>query len=178
MATRYTQLYVGTSLATLAATVAGYFAGQLGVRDQLNFSSQNGTATGVVIQIEGSTAYQRFSVACTATGGLKKYPTCVAASPFTTTGALHDVAIDCGNTNVAMVMSGAFVKSNAATTEGTVVLKNVTVGSGAVRNKLSQTGSEILWNPADKIRLSTVTTQPNSASNCTMWVTARDKSGT
>lgn len=179
--TRFTGTVIGTSLGAIAGVVVGAgvalsVVGDLQVRDAINFTP-NGTTTGAVIEVVGVTAFQRFPVPCTSTGGLKKYPTCITASPFSSTGALSDIAIDCGNNGRALVMSGAFVKSNAATTEGQLLLKNVTVGTGAVRNRLSQTGSEVLWNPADKIRLSTVTAGANQAANCTMWVTARDKSG-
>lgn len=138
----------------------------------------NGTQSGVVLKTGNVTAYQTFPVACTSTGGLTKYPTCIASSPFSTSGALIDVAVDCGLTNVNMLMSGSFVKSNSATSFGAAVLKNVTVGSGSLKNRMSQSGAQLIWNPADKIRITTTTASPNTAANCTMWVTARDKSGT
>lgn len=170
-------LQIGTTaLLALNAAVMLYVSGRIQLTREIDFLP-DGNSTGAVLQLNGVTAYQRFAVACTSTGGLTKYPTCVTASPYSTTGALLDVAIDCGNTLVGMLMSGSFVKSNAATTFGAAVLRNVTVGSGGIRNRLSQTGSEVLWNPADKIRLHTTTASPNAASNCTMWVTSRDKSG-
>lgn len=157
-------------------TAVAAFMGTIKVRDNIDFRP-NGTTTGATVQINGVTAWQQIPFTCTSTGGLTKYPTCYIPSPYTTTGAVIDIALDCGNTLVNMVMSGSFVKSRSATTFGRNLIRNSTVGSGGLLSRSSQTGSQVPWNPVDGIRLTTITAAPNTAVNCSGIVTARDKAG-
>lgn len=157
--------YVGTQQ-TVKHTAAGY-----------DFIT-NGTQTGFVVKADGTTTLQRFPVTCTATGGLTKYPTCITASPYTTTGSLEGLALDCGGIGVGtLTVSGSFVKSRSAVS-GSPVIPNFTrkaIASGALAG---YSGSGMTWNPADLLRINTITSIPTTTNfNCTMVVTTRDKYG-
>lgn len=147
----------------------------------VNFAP-NGTTTGSVIQINGVTEDQIFTTTCTATGGNvkvsngAKYNTCITASPYTTTGAITQLEISCGNVPTALPGDLSFVKSRASAGSGAAIqnFSNVSLATGAILN--FSTGST-LWNPADFVKFNTLTT-PGSAVDCRLRIRAYDKYGT
>ncbi len=145
----------------------------------LNFIT-NGSQTGVVLKAGGTVVDQKIPVTCSATGGLTKYPTCITASPYTSTGVLTGLSLECGGAAMGnWVMSGAFVKSVTAPS-GTTTIPNFgtrkTVGSGSFTTMSGST--PLTWNPADLIKISTITSIPTTTNfNCTMLITSHDKFG-
>lgn len=163
---------------SVGAGVALYvLGGSLNVQRNVNFTP-NGTTTGANLQVNGVTVLQRFPVTCTATGGFTKYPTCIAASPYTSTGVLVGFDMNCGGTGVGpLTVSGGFVKTRSAVS-ATTVFPNWTrkaIGSGALA---SMSGSALNWNPADFLRINTITSVPTTTNfNCSLLVTTYDKPG-
>ena len=176
-------LQVGTSaFMTLAASVLLYVAGTINVERNVNFTPV-GTTTGAVLQVNGTTVYQSFSFACTNTGGSLQlsnggsvYDTCIAASPLTTTGAITAIALDCGGVPKPFAYDVGFVKARkAGTGAGIQNLNNKTAATGSLT--MFSTGV-VLWNPVDYIKLGTLTSVPNAATNdCRLRVELFDKYG-
>lgn len=138
------------------------------------------TQTGTALISQGISAFQSWFIPCTNTGGLAKYPTCYARSPFTTTGALIHVALECGNTNKQLSASGGFVKSSDAPVLSSFpTIRTVTVGTGSAfaYNARATSGSYVQWNPADAIKVQTVTSMPAGGINCGLHIDASDKYG-
>ncbi len=178
--TGYSALQIGTSaLAILAAGYVAFIAGGLQVRDNINFTP-NGTTTGAVIQVNGLTRIQQFPVTCTATGGLSTYSTCAARLPFTTTGGLLGVSMECGNWKVAMSGDLSF-KKTLTSASGSVITNgnNLSLGTGAFLP--TQLAVPIAWNPADILTFSTLVTPTGTLNttryDCQMWSTIIDKYG-
>lgn len=167
----------------LASGYMAFFNGGIQVRDAVNFTNQNGTSTGVNLKVAGLTRLQTFSVPVSQTGGNvkvsggAKYDTAYARSPFTTTGTLVGLALECGGVPKPFAYEVGFVKSRLAGTGSRVHanLDNKTAASGSLAVFL--TGAT-LWNPADAIKLGTLTSVPvTSANDCKLWITASDKYG-
>lgn len=138
------------------------------------------TQSGVELKSQGITATKSWFVPCSNSGGLAKYPTCYARSPFTTTGALVQVSIECGNTNKVLSQSGGFVKApTSPVLNAFPTLRTVSTGTNATLtfNARATSGSYTTWNPADSIKVQTLTTMPVVPINCGLHIEAYDKYG-
>lgn len=136
--------------------------------------------SGVELKSNGLTAAYAWTTACTNTGGLTKYPTCYVRNPFGSTGALVNVALECGGTNKALSMSGGFVTSTtAAVTSAFPTLSTISVGSGAFNafNVRATSGSVLKWKPDQAIKFQTVTAMPAGGIDCVVHTEAYDKYG-
>ncbi len=159
----------------------------------LNFNT-NGTQTGVVLQEAKVTQLAIRDVPCTLTqtiggtgsGGRANYPFCLAKSPFTTTGALTALSLECGGVGTATnTMSGGFVKTStqavgALPTKAFTNFLSVASNTGAAL-RASFTGTSLqLWNPADLIKVQILNAGGliNPTSNCVLRYQAHDKFGT
>lgn len=170
MPNRSTGTIIGTTLGvlaglTLGAGVALSVVGSLKIRDQINFTP-NGTTSGAVIQVNGVTEIQAYTVPCTATGGNvkvsggAKYDTCIIPPILSSTGAVKELSLMVGNSPNALPFDCGFVKGRVSGT-GTAFtnLGNVSTGTGLTFR--FATGS-LRWNSADYIKCGTLTS-PNSA---------------
>lgn len=160
--------YVNT-LSSLSLTGAG-----------LRFNA-NGTMTGItLLDSNSAVGYADHLYPCTSTGGLGgKYPTCVIRSPYTTTGALTSVTLECGGTGLSLTGSGGFVKSTTAPVLSSFNRMNgITINTGATVIQ-TFTGSTVKkWNPADIIKIGTVTSLPTTTNfNCGARVKSYDLFG-
>lgn len=136
--------------------------------------------SGVELKSNGLTTAYAFTTACTNTGGLAKYPTCYIRNPFGSTGALVNVALECGSTNNTLSMSGGFVTSTtSAVATAFPTLRTVTVGTGAFSafNVRATSGSVLKWKPDEAIKFQTVTTMPAGGIDCVVHTEAYDKYG-
>lgn len=182
MATRFTSLGVKGTLTVVGLTTLALvtLSNTLTLQSGINFTPTVGTTTGAFIQVSGTTELQIFRTACTNTGGLAKYPTCLARSPLTTTGAVRTITLECGNTNKALSMSGGFVKaSTTAVSASFPTLRTISVGTGGhfAYNALATSGSYTLWNPADLLKFQTVTSIPAGGIDCLVRTEMYDKYG-
>ncbi len=151
----------------------------------------NGTQSGVSLQIDGlsrSTLGRGFP--CTSTGGTNGlggyYSTCVVPAPYSSTGAVTAISLECGGTKVSIAaLSGGFLKtaSVANRTAGSAVFTlqppifniNKTVGTGAMQRYGS---GQILWNPKDSFLLQTSTVIPKTTGvDCKVFMNSFDKYG-
>lgn len=183
----FKQLAIAGSL--VANVVMGgallYVQGQVKVRDAINFVP-NGTTTGALLQVNGVTEDQIWSVPCSATGGNvktsydgttgtgAKYNTCLSAMPFTTTGALTYINLSCGSVPKALAGDLSIVKGRVAGSG--VSLRNfgdITLGTGATFN--FGTGVTMVA-PSDFVKFNTLTT-PGSAVDCKLRLRGFDKYG-
>lgn len=178
MPTRFTSLGIkGTIAVAGVATLASIAATSV-----VNFTQTDGTSTGAVIQVAGLTRLQTFGVTCTNTGGNvkvsggAKYDTCISRSPLSTTGTLVDVSLECGNSPKPYNYDLGFVKGLVSGTGvGITNLNNRATASGSLHTH--STGA-YLWNPADYLKLGTLTSVPTTSGNdCKLWVTIQDKYG-
>ena len=175
-------LQIGTTtLAALAAGVMLYVAGTAQVERSVNFIPQTGVSTGATIQVNSITRWQQYPVTCTATGGTTGlYSTCAANLPFTSTGGLLGVTLECGNVATQLTGDVSFKKSLHSAT-GTVLtnLNNIVAGTGSYEG--SWFATEQAWNPADILTFSTTTTPSGTLNttryDCQMWATVSDKYG-
>lgn len=168
--TRIGPVIVGTTLqsvlaATIAAGVALFVRGPLQVQGPINVTP-NGTSTGAVVQVNGVTEIQAYTVPCTATGGNvkvnngAKYDTCIMPPILTTTGAIKEVSLHTPTSPNALPMDCGFVKGRVSGTGSAFQnLGNFSTASGSIYR--FATGS-LRWNSADYIKCGTLTT-PNSA---------------
>lgn len=167
MPTRFTSLGVsGTAtLATLVATTVTLatvsITSNLTLSKKVNFV-QDGTNTGVVLQVNGVTEVQAFTVACTATGGNvkvsggAKYDTCIMPPLLTTTGAIKEVSVAVSGSESAVGIDCGFVKGRVSGTGTSFTnLGNVATGTGLIFR--FGTGS-LRWNSADFIKCGTLAT--------------------
>lgn len=140
----------------------------------------NGDQTGITLLDGAAVGYMNRLYPCTATGGLGgKYATCVVNSPYTTSGALVSVALECGGTALSVTGSGGFVKTATAPVLSSFNrMTGITVNTGATVNQ-TFTGSTIkIWNNADKIKLALVGSIPNGTNfNCGLRVNSYDLYG-
>lgn len=163
----FKQLAIAGSL--VANVVMGgallYVQGQIKVRDAINFIP-NGTTSGAVVQVNGITEIQAYTVACTATGGNvkvgagaaagAKYDTCIMPSILSTTGAIKEISVAVSGSEVAAGIDCGFVKGRVSGTGSSFTnLGNVATGTGIIFR--FGTGS-LRWNPADYIKCGTLTT--------------------
>ena len=156
------------SLAVTGAIVGSSFSGNTGANTIVNAP----TGKDIVYQLAG-TEYERItSIACTATGGNvkigggAKYNTCAIASPLTTTGALKQISLQCGNVAKALQGDISFAKTAVGGTGSALVNgSNVIMGTGAYIYTLS---GVTLWNPADTLKFGT-TVSPTGALNATRY---------
>ncbi len=146
----------------------------------LSFPS-NGTQSGVVLKTAGLERYQTFPTTCIGTGGLTGvYNTCAASSPYSSTGTLLGVSIECGNWMVSQVGDVSFKKTvHGGTGASLTNLVNVTVATGA--NITSMLAQPVSWNPTDTLTFSTITASSgvNSAArfDCKMYPVVLNKYG-
>lgn len=155
-------------------------AAALNINGHVNYT-QTGSETGAILQVNGVSRFQRFTVPCTATGGTNGvggyYATCLARSPLTTTGVLLGVSVECGNVPQPYAFSGGFVKARANVVG--VSFKNF-AAAGAGTGKLAAVHSTgaYLWNPADLIKINTATAvRAASGDNCVLGLDTFDKYG-
>lgn len=128
---------------------------------RVNFT-QSGTYSGAVIQVNGITEIQAYTVACTATGGNvkvnggAKYDTCIMPPILSTTGAIKEISVAVSGSETAVGIDCGFVKGRVSGT-GTAFtnLGNVNTGTGIVFR--FSTGS-LRWNSADFIKCGTLST--------------------
>jgi hypothetical protein len=180
IATRTGPLLVGIGqfgLGVLATGIAAYFLGTVNIQKVVNFVP-NGTTTGATLQLNGIDELKVWDTACTNTGGLAKYPTCLVRSPWTTTGALKLVSLVCGGTNKTLSMSGGFVKTTTAVVSSAFSnLKTVSVGTGAGLQSVDTGATMRMWNPADLIKFQTVTSFPAGGATCYVHTEGYDRQG-
>jgi hypothetical protein len=172
-------VYIGTT--SLLALL--YVTGILRVNGRVDFA-QTGTATGVVLSLNDVTQLQILTIPCTNTGGAvqisnggAKYDTCIGASPLTTTGAITAITLACGSVPRPFAYDVSFVKTRQTGTG--VALKNLSnLSTGTGVSAHFGTGYT-LWNPADLLKLGTLTSVPTtSGNNCQLRVVLHDKYGT
>jgi hypothetical protein len=178
MATTFTSLKtvgaltVGSVLTVVGALVGASFSGPAGSDTVITSPS----GQDIVYQLAGTEVSRLTTIACTATGGLAAYDVCYMPSPLTTTGSIHSISVQCGSVALALPSDVSFVKAaHAGTGTSLRQLDNITLGTGAYFG--FGTGN-ILWNPADKIKLATATTPTGTLStaryDCVMRVTVED----
>lgn len=163
MATRFTSLGIsGTAtIAGLATLALVTISNTLTLMKPVNFTP-DGTSSGAVIQVNGVTEIQAYTVSCTATGGNvkvsggAKYDTCIMPAILSTTGAIKEISVAVSGSEVAAGIDCGFVKGRVSGT-GTAFtnLGNVNTGTGIIFR--FGTGS-LRWNPADFIKCGTLTT--------------------
>ncbi len=127
----------------------------------------NGSETGFTLKANGVTQLQTYTTPCSATGGMANYAFCYVPSPFTATGTLTQVSLDCAGTALAsIVASGAIVKQTNKTVATTVAnipnFTNKTYGSGS--HVAFLTGSTLV-NPRDAIRIQEARTSIPTTTN-------------
>lgn len=152
-------LTVGAALIAVGAITGASFTAPAGSDTAVNAPS----GQSVVLQLAG-TPFKAYSPpdTCTATGGVATYDVCLLDSPLTTTGALRGLALECGNVAKPLQIDASFVKAaNSATGTTLPNFNDRTAGTGAwVYN---YTGS-LLWNPADKIKVGSLTSPTGTLS--------------
>lgn len=157
----------------------------VGAQETLNITASglgfitNGSQTGVTLKDGTTTVLWSRTLACTATGGLAKYPTCYVPNPFGSTGALVNVSHECGNVGTNLTMSGGFVTSTTtAVSSAFPTMNDFTAGTGSfvAFNVRATSGSVLEWKPGEAIKFQTITTLP-STSDCAVHVEAYDKYG-
>lgn len=132
---------------------------------RVNFT-QSGTYSGAVIQVNGITEIQAYTVACTATGGNvkvgagaaagAKYDTCIMPPILSTTGAIKEISVAVSGSETAVGIDCGFVKGRVSGTGTSFTnLGNVATGTGIVFR--FSTGS-LRWNSADFIKCGTLST--------------------
>lgn len=121
----------------------------------------------IVYTLNGTEVDRITQVACTATGGKANYDTCYMPSPLTTTGALVRASIQCGNVAKALYGDVGFVKT-ATTSSGAALtnMNDIMVGTGTTT--FTGSGKTVFWNPADKLKFTTLTT-PSGTLNATRY---------
>lgn len=123
---------------------------------------QDGSNSGAVIQVNGITELQAYTVACTATGGNvkvsggAKYDTCIMPPILSTTGAIKEVSLAVIGSEAANGIDCGFVKGRLSGTGTSFTnLGNVNTGTGLIFR--FGTGS-LRWNPADFIKCGSLST--------------------
>jgi len=162
MATAKTGTLAGFGLAAVALGAAlSLTITNLTVKEPINFTP-TGTSSGVVIQVNGITEVQAFTVSCTATGGNvkvsggAKYDTCIMPALLSTTGAIKEISFAGIGSESVVGLDCGFVKGrNSGTGTSFTNLSNVVTGTGVIAR--FATGS-IRWNPADFIKCGTLGT--------------------
>ena len=203
--TFFTALALGTITNTVAAIMAlsGWLSGSAIIQGNQFFDSTAnttptvysdtvaviglpvaGTNTGVSLKVGGLDRSRWFASTCTSTGGNVAelgtyYDTCLARSPYTSTGILLDLSLECGNTPIAITGSGGFVKGPKqnviAATAIPIFAQTKVAGSGS---KIEYGTGRILWNPADRIKIQTRTTIPKTTGiDCKLYFNVADKYG-
>lgn len=131
----------------------------LTVKQAINFTP-TGTTSGAVIQVNGVTQYQAYTVACTATGGNvkvsggAKYDTCIIPPILTTTGAIKEISFAGIGSETVVGLDCGFVKGrNSGTGTSFQNLSNIVTGTGVIAR--FSTGS-LRWNSADYIKCGTL----------------------
>jgi len=179
--TFFSSLALGTITATVAAIMAltSWVNGSAILQGNLFFDTTTNTSPAIYVNTLARAG--TFPVTCTATGGLTGvYETCSTVSPFTTTGTLLGVGLECGNVARALQGDVSFKKSAGSAT-GTALtnLDGVTLGTGS--NVFSQLAVGVSWNPADLLTFSTRATPTGTLNttryNCQMWPVYLDKYG-
>lgn len=159
----------------------GLVIGAIGLAAGINFAGPAG-GPGIVLQQNGVNRLQRFTFPCTNTGGLEltagagaKYDTCISTSPITTTGAIAGISVECGGVPKPFVYDVSFVKAlNTGTGTAITNLNSLTAGSGSFVG----VNPNIVWNPADYLKLGTRTVVPATSGNdCVVGVDMYDKYG-
>ncbi len=157
---------------------------------------QNGYQTGSTVAVGGAVQQKitpgtcAFGTGGTASGGLANYDFCRARSPFTTTGTIFTLGLECGNVPRPFTLSGSFVKAistNISANPGQRVFQQfgrgadptvptvTTVGTGA---RIYAFTGAIMWNPADILKIEARSATWNTGNNCSLFYEARDKFGT
>lgn len=166
--TALTSFGLGVALTIAGATLTNV----LTLQKTINFTP-DGTSSGVVIQVNGVTEIQAYTVPCTATGGNvkvsggAKYDTCIIPPILSSTGAIKEISLMVGNSPNALPIDCGFVKGRLSGT-GTAFqnLGNTSTATGGIIR--FSTGS-LRWNSADYIKCGTLTT-PNTAFSANLRV--------
>lgn len=133
----------------------------LTVKQAINFTP-TGSTSGAVIQVNGITEIQAYTVACTATGGNvkvsggAKYDTCIMPPILSTTGAIKEVSFAGSGSESVVGIDCGFVKGrNSGTGTSFQNLGNIVSGTGVIAR--FATGS-LRWNSAEYIKCGTLST--------------------
>jgi len=165
----------GTLAVTGAVTLALVtLSNTLTLQNGANFTA-NGSSTGVVLQVSGTTRYQTLSTTCTATGGSTgQYSTCALRSPLSTTGSLIEASLECGNVGTQLTGDISFKTARIAATGSALTnLDNITAGTGSLERSAFST--EVAWHPSKFLTYSTLVS-PGSV-DCKLWATLADQYG-
>lgn len=165
----------------LSYTGAGLAFRKSGISTGATLLAMPATQSGVTTTADSHplVTFKAWHTLCSGSGGLAKYPYCLVEQPFTTTGAITKLELQCGNTNKTLLMSGGLVKSSTqgvgVFTGGLIRLNDITVGTGSVA-PASLSGGLILWNTADLIKFQTITTPQTLANgggnDCAVYIEA------
>jgi len=169
-------LQIGTTaLLALSAGVMLYVAGKLNVRDAVNFASQNGTQSGAVIQVEGVTEIQAYTIPCTATGGNvkvgagaaagAKYDTCIIPPLLSSTGAIKEISLHVVNSPFVVGVDCSYVKDRVSGTGSAFIgTSNITTATGGIFRVFGSGAVTSRWNSADFIKCGTLADPTSSFS--------------
>lgn len=156
---------VGGALTVIGGLIGASFSAPAGSNTVINAP----TGKDIVYTLAGTEVERVTTVACTATGGNvkigggAKYNTCVIPSPLTTTGALRDVSIQCGNVSVALAGDLSYMKTAVGGTGAALPNgSNVSLGTGA---HIYFGSGRTLWNPADSLKFGTLITPTGTLSS-------------
>lgn len=143
----------------------------LTLRKSINFTP-NGTTSGAVVQVNGVTEIQAYTIPCVATGGNvkvsngAKYDTCYLPNPLGSTGAIKELSLMVVNSPNVLGVDCSFVKARVSGSGAPVVgvFNNIQTATGSIYRYTAGSGSIVVprWNSADAIKCGTLTT-PNSA---------------
>ena len=189
--TFFSTLALGTITNTVASIIAlaTWISGSAILQGNLFFDTTNNTTpktyvNTVVVQeytqsgvtlLSGGLERGRVTYGnCTATGGLTTYSTCIVNHPFSTSGSLLAVGLECSETGVAAQLTGDVSFKLTATSSSGAPLTNldaIVAGTGSL--EVSQFATEVVWNPAEILTYTTLVT-PDTV-NCKLFATVDEK---
>ena len=157
--TRLTLLAIGatailtSTLTSVAPDVKNYVLGSTAVTNVQYFPS---TGSGVILR-SGDMDVRWRKGTFTATGGLAKYDSFLAANPFNGTGVLLRLALLIDDNANSFTWDCSFTSSADSATGGTVLINNGGSGSGgSAFYPGSGDANGIVWNTGDNIKCGTL----------------------
>ncbi len=158
-----------TSLRVKLALYAGGLltaAAGIGLTGVVNFAAPNGTSSGAILQLAGTTVKQIYQTDCTGTGGNvkvsngAKYDTCIMPNPLSTSGAIQSISLMVSANPASAALDCGFVKARLGGSGSAVTnLNSIGASSGA----LAYFGTGTLrWNGADFLKCGTLTDPTSS----------------
>jgi hypothetical protein len=177
-ATPKTQIVDTTNTAVI--DLVSYSTSAVTYARPINFTT-NGYQSGAGLQVNGLTRGLRVPITCASTGASTViggyYPTCIARSPYNSTGTLLDISLECGSVPQPFTGSAGFLKVRTAPV-GTALRNFAAVASktGALVARFG-TGASI-WNPADFLKFQASNAiRSTSGLDCKMILVVDDKYG-